>query len=108
MFSQQRQIIERKELKRLAVIKRPDGEILRVSLDQATDSTGEMATYLTLRPWNVVGPDRHAPSPYAVVILPTEIQALRDALSLAVELIPAHEAPDLIPDLPTQPSVGAP
>jgi hypothetical protein len=108
MFSQQRQIIERKELKRLAVIKRPDGEILRVSLDQATDSTGERATYVTMRPWNVVGPERHAPSPYAIVVLPAEIAGLRDALALAADLIPAHEAPDLIPDLPTQPSAGAP
>jgi hypothetical protein len=97
-------IIERKELKRLAVISRPDGEILRASLDQATDSDGERYTYITLRPWHPVAPGKHAPSPYAVTILPTEITGLRDALTLAADLIPAHEALDLIPATDTEPA----
>jgi hypothetical protein len=91
MFGSPGPIIARKELKRLAVIKRPDGEILRVSIEQVTDVDQERFHFVCLRPWHPIAPDQHQPAPYAIAVLPGELEALRDALTAAIDQIPAHE-----------------
>jgi hypothetical protein len=91
MFGSPGKVVAQKEVKRLAVIKRSDGEILRVSLDQVVDSDCERFHYVVLRPYNLVGPDQHRPAPFALVVRPDELTALRDALTEAIDTIPAHE-----------------
>jgi len=84
-------IVKRDELKRLAVLKRQTGEILRISLDRATDSDGEAFHFVSLRPWHPVGPDRHQPASFTIAVLADELPAIRDAITAAIDLIPAHE-----------------
>lgn len=91
MFLNPGKIVVHKELKRLAAIKRSDGEILRVSLEQLTDSDDEKFHFVCLRPWHMVGPDTHRPSAYAITVRADELHILRDALTAAIDAIPAHE-----------------
>lgn len=91
MFGSPGRIVAQKEVRRLAVIKRGDGEILKVSLDQVVDSDCEPFHYVVLRPFHPVGPNMHQPANFCIVVRPDELTALRDALTDAIDQIPAHE-----------------